>query len=159
MTRAVTAAALAAAAVVAAGCGGDNEDAGQALTWTTTPVAYVAEDLPNDRVVLAQVRNRSSKPLHLVASKIVVRDAAGKVLRSHGQYIAGYAHGLYGAYQRPKRVEASESRRLGLDIRLAPGKTAPLFVAWRVKPGTREPATVDYGAGTLTLPRKTARSH
>ena len=149
-----------AAALAAAGCGSDdNKDAKAPLAWTSEPVAYVSRDLPNDRVVLAQVRNRSSDPVHLVASKIVVRDAAGKVLRSHGQYIAGYAHGLYGAYQRPARVEASEARRLGLDITLPPGKVAPLAVAWRVKPGSREPATVDYGEGTLTLPRRTARSH
>jgi hypothetical protein len=143
-----------------AGCGGDDDKtSGAPLTWTKEPVAYVSRDLPHDRVILAQVRNRSSDPVHLVASKIVVRDASGTVLRSHGQYIAGYAHGLYGAYQRPARVEASESRRLGLDITLEPGKVAPLAVAWRLKPGSREPATVDYGEGKLTLPRRTARGH
>ena len=152
-------AAMAAGAVMA-GCGSDDDKAsGAPLAWTKEPVAYVSEDLPNDRVILAQVRNRSSDPVHLVASKIVVRDAAGRVLRSHGQYIAGYAHGLYGAYQKPARVESSESRRLGLDITLPPGKVAPLAVAWRLKPGSREPATVDYGEGKLTLPRRTARGH
>ena len=150
------------AAALVAGCGGSKKaDCGWTcyspevpLAWVTTPVAYRPQTLPRDRVLLAKVRNASSTPLRLEAAKLVVRDATGKVLRSEGRYIAGYAHGLYGAFQKPDPLPPDELKRLGLVITLAPGKTAPIELAWRLAPGAKEPATVSYGAGTLPLPRR-----
>jgi len=149
--RAAGAAALL-AATLAAGCGGSKSDA-TPLAWEGTPVAYRPANLPTDRVLLAKVRNASSKPIRLDAAKLVVRDASDTVMRSSGRYIAGYAHGLYGAFQKPDPLPPGELKRLGLVITLAPGKTAPLAVAWRLKSDAKEPARVDYGGGSLALPR------
>lgn len=138
----------------AGGCGGQKQkSAVDALTWDKAGPAYKPPNLPTDRVLLAHVRNRSKAPVVLDASKLVVRDASGTVLKSNGRYIAGYAHGLYGAFQKPSELPPEELTRLGYRITLAPGKIAPLAVAWRLRPGSKEPATVDYGSGTLTLPR------
>lgn len=156
--RAAVAAAGACALAALTGCGSGSGSGGggaakDPLTWQTPPRAFRPPDLRSDRVVVARVRNRSSETVRLDASEIVVRDAGGRRLRGFGQYIATFARGLYGAYQKPDPLPPDELRRLGLRITLAPGRTAPLVVTWRLAPGSREPATVDYGPGTLTLPR------
>jgi len=122
------------------------------LAWKGHPKAFRQPDLPSDRVVLSAVRNTSNKPLRLSASRLVVRDAAGKTLPSSAQFVAGYAHGLYGAFQKPSPLPPDELRRLGLVVTVAPGATIPLTVAWRLGKGSREPASIDYGAGRLPLP-------
>lgn len=147
----VAAGALALAAL--SGCGGSTSGDDAPLAWKGTPTAYRPADLPNDRVVLATVRNRSSKPVRLEAAKLVVRDAGGHVLRSSGRFVTAYAHGLYGAFQKPDPLPPDELKRLGLVITLAPGRTSPLYVAWRLTRGSTEPVTVDYGKGRLTLPK------
>jgi hypothetical protein len=155
-------AALGVAALLLAGCGGSGEGGGKPaaardpLAWARAPLLFRATGLPNDRVLLGTVRNRSGRAVHLVSSRIAVQDAAGRRLRAWGQYIAGYAHGLYGAYQKPHPLPPGELRRLGLEIDLGPGRTAPLAVAYRLVRSTRGPLRVDYGAGTLSVP---ARAH
>jgi hypothetical protein len=140
-------------ALVAAGCGGGSDQAsGPPLSWVGKPKVFKPAALPTDRVVVGTVRNTSGKVLHLSAAKVIARDAAGKRLISTAQFAAGYAHGLYGAYQKPSPVPPLELQRLGLVISLAPGKTAPLAVSWRIPKGARLPISVDYGAGRLVLP-------
>ncbi len=143
-------AAVTAAAALVVGCGGVAKEP---LAWQGTPVAYRPPNLPTDRVLLAKVRNTSQKPVLLDASKLVVRDAQDKILRSSGRYVAGYAHGIYGAFQKPDPLPPDELKRLGLLITLPPGKTAPIEVAWRLERGSVQPARVEYGRGSLPLPR------
>jgi len=151
-------AAAVAAIVLSSACGsGVGKTASTSpLAWKGHPKAFRQPDLPSDRVVLSAVRNISDKPLSLSASRLVVRDAAGKTLPSSAQFVAGYAHGLYGAFQKPSPLPPDELRRLGLVVTVAPGATVPLTVAWRLGKGSREPASIDYGAGRLQLPVGTA---
>jgi hypothetical protein len=150
--RAAFAAGAVALAVSAiAGCGGAVDQ--PPLAWKGEPQAFRSKTLPHDRVVLGTVRNASSKPLHLEAAKLVVRDAGGHPLISTAQFVAAFSHGLYGAFQQPSVLPPQELTRRGLVVTLPPGASAPLTVAWRLAHGSREPATVDYGAGRLTLPR------
>jgi hypothetical protein len=146
---AAAAAAVSAAAI--AGCGATNDQ--PPLAWKGRPQAFRSKTLPHDRVVLATVRNASSKPLHLEAAKLVVRDAGGHRLVSTAQFVAAFSHGLYGAFQQPSELPPEELTRRGLVVTLRPGASAPLTVAWRLARGSREAATVDYGTGRLTLPR------
>lgn len=139
-----------AAAGALAGCGGDHV---QPLTWKGSPRAVTPSTLPDDRVVIGTVRNSTLRTeIRLDASALRVVDAAGRRVRAHAQFIASYAHGLYGAYQRPARVEESELLRLGLRLRLKPGREAPLYVAYRLRPGLTPPLHVEYRGGTLPLP-------
>jgi hypothetical protein len=151
----------AAGLLLLAGCGGGGGGKPAAvrdpLAWARAPLLFRATGLPRDRVLLGTVRNRSGRAVHLVSSRIAVHDAAGRRLRAWGQYVAGYAHGLYGAYQKPHPLPPGELRRLGLEIDLGPGRTAPLAVAYRLLRSTRGPLRVDYGAGTLSVPAR-ARS-
>jgi hypothetical protein len=91
--------------------------------------------------------------LALDARRFVVRDAAGRRLVSSARFTNSYAHPLYGAFQQPGFNEPSELARLGVIVDIQPGVTAPLFVAYRLRPGSTPPITVDYGGGTLSLPR------
>lgn len=154
MTRCVAVAATVAAVFSASGCGGGTGHGagGPPLAWVATPQVFKPATLPNDRVAVGTVRNTSSKVLQLSAAHVVVRDAAGRRLVSSTQFAAGYAHGLYGAYQKPSPIPPLELRRLGLVISLAPGKTSPLAVSWRIPAGARLPVSVDYGLGRLVLP-------
>ena len=158
MRRAAALTAVASLAALA-GCGGGNGGGTPgsdrpALAWKATPKAFRPHDLPNDRIALATVRNVSGKPVQLDSAKLVVRDADGHVLRSSGRFIAGYAHGLYGAFQKPDPLPPDELKRMGIRITLQPGRTAPVYVAWRLLASSRSPATVDLGPARLSLPSR-----
>lgn len=144
---------LAALAVVAGGCSSGHKQPHGALEWDGTPQVFAPRDLPRDRIVLGRVRNASSHTLNLVAARLVVRDAAGKPLRSSAAYTASYAHGLFGAFQQPSQLPQSEVARLGRAIYLTPAHSAPFYAAWRLTPGSREPVRIDYGGGSLSIPR------
>jgi hypothetical protein len=153
------AAALAAgAAFVFGGCGGDKPRADRGgLVWNKQPLVFEAMHLPNDRVLIGTVRNRSGQALNLVADRLAVRDADNHRLRAYAVFTSTFAHGLYGAYQKPNPVPPAELRRLGHIITLEPHKAAPLTVAYRVTSHTHAPLRVDYGRGTLSVPRRTLR--
>ncbi len=148
--------ALAAAAVALAltGCGGGGGKAASGgLSWVGTPQVFQPRTLPRDRVVIARVRNSSKRTLHIVAARVVVRDAGGRALRgSSAAFTTTFAHGLFGAYQQPKQLPTSELLRLGKLIYLPPGAKAPFYAAWHLPPGAKEPVRVDYGAGALVVP-------
>lgn len=148
--------AVALAALLAGGCGGSGKPAvpRDPLAWARSPLMFRADGLPHDRVVLGTVRNRSRSPIHLVADRIRVRDAHGRPVRSWGRYVAAYAHGLYGAFQKPSQLPPGELSRLGLVIDVRPGRVVPLAVAFRLDSATRPPLRVDYGPGTLALPTR-----
>ncbi|MCW3015577.1 MAG: hypothetical protein JWO02_2669 [Solirubrobacterales bacterium] len=154
--RALLGAAL--AALTVAGCGGGESAADRAdpLAWTAAPQVFKTTALPDDRVAVGSVRNTTSAPLRLDATALTVRDADGRRLRGTGQYAAGYAHGLYGAFQKPDPIPPGELERLGLLITIPPGKTAPLAVSWTLRKGSdpTRAASVDYGPGRLRLPTK-----
>jgi hypothetical protein len=105
-------------------------------------------------VVIGTVRNDSFKDVKLDASKLTVKDGDGRPLRSSAQFAASFAHGLYGAYQKPNPLPPDELSRLGLRVTIRPGQSAPLTVAFRVRRETRQPVRIDYGEGLLPVPRR-----
>jgi hypothetical protein len=156
------AAALAAVALIAGGCGGGggHKPAAGRLEWLGKPNVYRAHNLPNDRVVIARVRNMGSKTLHLVGAKLVVRDANGHRLNATAAFNTTFAHGLYGALEQPTGgPPAAELARLGKAIYLPPRTSVPFYAAWRLKPGTKEPVRIYYGAGSLAVPRAVGTAH
>jgi hypothetical protein len=130
------------------------------LSWVGKPNVFKARNLPNDRVVIARVRNTGSKTLHLIGSKLVVRDANGRALDTTAAFTTTFAHGLYGALQQPAGgPPPAELIRLGKAVYLPAGGSAPFYAAWRLQPGSKEPVRVDYGTGSLAVPTaiRTAR--
>jgi hypothetical protein len=148
---------ITALAVAIAGCGGSPKPDSGRLSWAGKPSVYRARDLPNDRVVIARVRNTGSKTLHLIGSKLVVRDANGRVLDASASFTTTFAHGLYGALQQPAGgPPPAELIRLGKAIYLPAGGSAPFYAAWRLAAGTKEPVRIDYGTGSLAVPAATS---
>lgn len=139
------------AGLLATGCGA-GADGGSGLAWVGRPQVFKPAALPGDRVAVGKVRNTSGGDLALTSSEVVVRDATGRRLVSTAQFVSGYAHGLYGAYQKPSPVPPLELQRLGLKVVIPRGRTAPLTVSWSLPAGARLPVSVDYGRGTLELP-------
>jgi hypothetical protein len=144
---------LAAAALLLAGCGGSDKAGSGPLEWKARPIVQVAENLPDDRILTGTVRNVSIREdLDIDATKVVVRDAAGKKVQSFAAFTFTYAHGIYGASEAPDGPVASDRERLGFRRRLKPGQESPLTVAFRLTESTEPPLTVDYGPGELTVP-------
>lgn len=147
-----------AAGLLLAGCGSSGEErAGSGegpLEWKQTPILTVAaETLPDDRILAGTVRNVSLRQeLALDATKVVVRDAAGKRLESFALFSHTYAHGLYGASEAPDGPVGEDRRRLGYLRTIKPDEEAPLTVAYRLTRTSRPPVTIDYGEGTLPVP-------
>lgn len=157
-------ASLAAVAAVAAGCGGgDSGDpatrsggpAGDApLAWVGEPTLIRAATGGSDRVVLGDVRNESDKNLQVVAERVEVVDALGKVLDGDARFTNTFSHGLYGpADLAPEDLPPTERSRLGLTVSLEPDGTLPLFASFRNR-RTEPPLEIDYGQGTLPIPAK-----
>lgn len=157
MIRRSAATALAGAvALGAAGCGGADKHEG--LSWEGKPSVFISRNLPNDRVVIARVRNTGTKTLHLIAKDVKVRDADGHVLKGSAGFSTTFAHGLFGALQQPNPVPQAELIRLGKVAYIAAGASVPFYAAWRLKPGTKEPVRIDYGSGSLAVPAATAKT-
>lgn len=127
--------------------------AGGVLAWDEPPLAFTPERLPDDRVAYGTVRNASLERLRASTSDFEVRDASGDQLVASVQFLGSFAHGLYGAFQRPDPLPPEELTRLGFEVDLETGQTAPLTVSYRLRPGTELPATLYYrGAPALELP-------
>src|SRR3954453_4105878 len=114
-------------AVLVAGCGGTAPESG--LRWDGKPNVFRSRHLAHDRVVIARVRNVGSKTLHLVAARLVVRDADGHRLKGSAAFTITFAHGLFGALQQPKPVPPAELLRLGKVVYIPSGASVPFFPA------------------------------
>ncbi len=150
---------LLAAAIVAAAlplaCGdGDGLEGGD-LAWVRDPKVFREPDLPRDRVLVGVVRNDSLRRLKVVAADVRAVDEDGRALRGNATFIKGYIHALYPPTRPPPGgLPESELERLGKEVRLDPGGTAPLSIAWRVPRGAERPVRIDYGAGFLPIPER-----
>jgi hypothetical protein len=146
-------------ALACGGCGGQKR-AQAALAWAGKPHVYRAQHLPRDRVVIAQVRNAGTKTLHLVGARLIVRDATGRALAATAAFNTTFAHGLYGALEQPPGgPPVAELARLGKAIYLPAGGSVPFYAAWRLDSRAKEPVRIDWGGGSLAVPRATATAH
>ena len=148
MKKVVAAAALAAAALAVASCGSSSR-----LAWEGTPKLYIPADLPGDRILSATVRNTGNRDLVVKVPDLRVVDGQGRRIGASAQFVRTYGHGLiYPDTQTRDKQPLVEQRRIGYQIRLAPGKTAPLIVSWHQPRSGGAPTALDYGQGKLSLP-------
>jgi len=123
------------------------------LSWEDEPLAIAPADLPDDRIAIGTVSNTSLAELKASTSDFDVRDASGRELDSTVQFLGNYAHGVYGAYQKPDPLPEEELTRLGFKVDLDTGETSPLTVSYRLRDDSELPATLYYrGAPALELP-------
>ena len=147
---------LVAAAVLlaTAGCGGEDKGTGE-LRWVGKPRVFRSADLPRDRVLRGTVENGTLRRVEVKAKDLRLVDAGGKRVGGVATFLNGYLHGLYPPTRHPASgLPAEEQRRIGIVARIDPGKRAPLVVAWRLKAGDRPPVRVEYGAGSLPIPKR-----
>lgn len=137
------------------GCGDDDESGVGELVWEKRPEVYRQPTLPRDRVLVGTVRNDSLRRMSLAAEDVRAVDGEGKALRGNATFVRGYLHPLYPPTRPPEGgLPEAELERLGRLVRLEPGKTTRLSVAWRVPPGGDAPARIDYGSGWLPVPAR-----
>jgi hypothetical protein len=134
-------------------CSDDDGAAVGELVWAKSPDVYREATLPRDRVLVGTVRNDSLRPLKIEAKDVRAVDEHGNALRANATFVRGYIHPLYPPTRPPPGgLPESELERTGRLLRIEPGKTAPLSIAWRVPPGGAAPVRVDYGSGWLPVP-------
>jgi hypothetical protein len=133
MARGLPALAILAVAAVtlALAAAGDGERAGR-LTWASPPRLVAPPALPGDAVLYGEVRNDGVRRAAFAAADVRVLDARGRPLPSAARFLPAYARGA-----------------AGRAVTLAPGRTAPLTVAWRGAGARR----VALGVATLAIPR------
>lgn len=158
MASASRAAALFLVACLAlAGCGGD-EDGAAPLDWKGDPDIVVPPRLPGDRILRGEVTNGSLDRVVVEANDVRVLDADGRRVAASATFLSGYAHSLYPPTRGPTPYPEAERQRLGQVARIEPGESAPLTVSWHEPKGPRTPVRVDYGNGSLPIPRQVGDS-
>jgi hypothetical protein len=154
-TGAVTAllrAASIAAAVALAGCGGAPSSAPK-VTWEGKPLVVRQPELPDDTIVSGRITNGSGEVLKLDAANVRLVTGDGAAVQSTARFATGVTHQLYPPREGPRERDPSFlRRRMGEIATVAPGKSVPLVVSWRVRSGQSPPVEVDLGETSLALP-------
>ena len=145
------AAGLAAAALLAAGCGGEGDDRPR-VGWAGEPLVAVHPDIPGDRLLTARIRNDGGGELRLDSEEARVLDDRGRELKATVRFSAGYSHSLYPPRDAPAETPREERERLGSAATIPADGTAPLTVAWHAPRGSARAATLDLGPVALSLP-------
>jgi hypothetical protein len=153
--RAAWLAALALVTALPLACGGGEDTGVGDLVWARKPEVFRQPTLPRDRVLIGTVRNDSLRQMKLSASEVRAVDGDGNALRGNATFVRGYIHPLYPPTRPPQGgLPESELERTGRQVRLQPGKTAPLSVAWRVPRDQKAAVRIDYGSGSLPIPAR-----
>lgn len=112
-----------------------------ALDWVDEPRAYEQDRLPRDRVVIGRIRNTGGDPIDASADDFEVRDAQGRELFANLQFIDAFA-------ERPddsgQAEPPEEQLKIGADLELQPGASAPLTVRYRLDRKAVPPASVYF---------------
>ena len=135
--------------VTVAGHGGEPRLGSGDLVWEHQPHIYRNAALPDDRVLRGVIRNDSLKVVTLSARDLNVRASGGGELESAAIFAPTFIRGVF-PQNRGEGIPENEQLRIGLRVRLEPGKSAPITVSWRER--DERPALVDYGTGSLPLP-------
>ena len=108
----------------------DGTASPRGVHWAERPRVVTPPELPTDRVLYGQVRNDAPRAVTLRAGAVRVVDGAGRPLRSDVRFLPAFARGA------------------AADVTLAPGRTAPITVAWRGGGARR----VVVGSAALRIP-------
>jgi hypothetical protein len=154
--RPAIAATVLAAITALGGCGesGGGGDLGtRPLVWVEAPRALDPPGLPDDRIVTGTVRNESLEPVELTAAEVRVVDAERDALDGSVAFLSGFVKPIEPANSGgPDPFAGEDLARLGRELTLDPGKTAPLTVSWRQPEGAPPAVAIDYRVGSLPLP-------
>ena len=134
------------------GCGAEGDGANP-LEWKGEPDVIVPPKLRGDRILRGDVANGSLDRVVVEAKDIRLLDADGRRVVGTATFLSTYVHSIFPPTNQPSPYPESERQRLGQVARIQPGKSAPLTVSWHEPKGPRTPVRIDYGNGTLPIPR------
>jgi hypothetical protein len=140
-------------AVVGSAGGEGQEGRGGSLAWEGRPRLVKPATLPRDRVVSGRVRNTSLQRVRIEARDVRLETADGARVQGTATFVGTFLHGLYPPTREPQNMAESELRRTGRLAVIEPRTSVPVTLAWRLGEGEPPPERVDFGAGTLPLPR------
>ena len=143
-------------AIAIAACGGGDARGSGDLVWEKAPRVYRNSELPDDRVLRGVVRNDSLKVVTLTARDLAVRAGGGDEMESAAVFAPTFIRGVF-PQNRGDAIPENEQLRIGMRARIEPGQTVPITVSWRER--QESAALVDYGTGSLPLPRAEAGAH
>ena len=135
--------------VAVSGHGGEPQLGSGDLVWEQQPHIYRSAQLPNDRVLRGVVRNDSLRVVTLKARDLDVRAGGGTELESAAIFAPTFIRGVF-PQNRADGIPENEQLRIGLRVRLEPGRSAPITVSWRAH--DERASLVDYGSGSLPIP-------
>ena len=144
---------VAVVAIVSVVLGSAREARGGSLTWAEPPRLLTPATLPDDRILSGEIRNTSLRRVRIEARDIRIETASGERVEGTATFTASFLHGLYPPMRQPGRLSESELRRLGRLAILDPRQTVPVTLAWRLEQGEPGPVRVNYGQGSLPVPR------
>jgi hypothetical protein len=151
--RAAALAAAAALTLASAGCGGAPDAAQEKVAWQGKPLVVRQPELPDDTIVSGRITNESGGVLKLDAQNVRLVTADGTAVQSTARFSTGVTHQLYPPREGPREKDPSFLReRMGEIATVAPGRSVPLVVSWRVPGGAPPPVEVDLGGISLALP-------
>jgi hypothetical protein len=141
-------------AIVAFASRGDGaEQSSGDLAWAKGPRVFTPARLPRDRVLTGRLRNDSLRELRLSTDDLRLEDAGGRRVAATAVFLESFVHGLYPPTRQPEEISETELRRTGRLAVIPPGDSVPLTVAWRPPRGVEAPLRLEYGSGSLPVPR------
>jgi hypothetical protein len=121
------------------------------LDWSGQATVFTHPTLPGDRVLTAELRNDGLRPLRIDIRDVRLLDGSGRAVAATPVFLQTFGKSLWAAGRGPQQMPDSELLRTGRIALLKPGQEVPLTVAWHAADG--DPVRVDYGTGSLPLPR------
>lgn len=116
----------------------------------TRPHARVAAERPRAERAAPQ----RIPPAHAdQGARRPARNRRGARVEGTATFVSSFLHGLYPPTREPGKLSESELRRTGRLAVIEPRETVPVTLAWRLEEGEPGPVRVDYGEGSLPLPR------
>jgi hypothetical protein len=109
------------------------------LEWAGTPELVPVPELPEDRVLVGEVRNTTDERVRLDAEHVVVIDEAGRRLDATARFTAGFGRGRH-------------SPADGVVGELAPDAMLPLTISWRLSESGDRAVNARIGDAVLELP-------
>jgi hypothetical protein len=149
LIAALVAAALAAAVFTLLNSLGGTDRVGP-LAWSDDAEVFTHPTLPEDRVLTAKLRNDGLHPLRVDIGDVRLLTADGREVASSPVFLQAFGKTLWAAGRGPQQEPDTELQRTGRIALIKPGAEVPLTVAWHTRDG--EPARLDYGRGSLSLP-------
>jgi hypothetical protein len=120
------------------------------LAWLAPPALMRQTLLPRDRIVSGRIVNRGDRTVVVPARELQVVAAGGGRLRSSAVFLSGFMHRLWPFNRGRSTRPLAERLRTGVLLRLRPGASAPLTVAWRTRRGAQA-TQVRWQQGRLPL--------